>query len=65
MWFLHCLYFAVATRESIQPLAYWAKYPILIYAVAVIELIVCSEMITGIKQNVKKFKIPNITVRKK
>lgn len=65
MWFLHCLYFAVATREFIQPLAYWAKYPILIYAIAVIQLIVCSELITGIKKNVNKFKILNILDNKK
>lgn len=65
MWFLHCLYFATSTREFIQPLAYWAKYPILIYIVAVIQLIICSKMITGIKQNVSKFKIPNIMVCKK
>lgn len=65
MWFLHCLYFAVSTREFIQPLAYWAKYPIFIYVVAVIQLVVFSEMITGIKRYISKFKIRNIMVRKK
>ena len=49
MWFLHCLYFGEATRNLIQPLAYWAKSPILIYAVAVIELLCCSGVISWIK----------------
>lgn len=49
MWFLHCLYFGEATRNLIQPLAYWARFPSLIYAVAVMELLFCSWAISRIK----------------
>ena len=52
MWFLHCLYFAEATRNTIQPLAFFARNPILIYIVAVFELIVLSEIIDAIKSKV-------------
>lgn len=49
MWFLHCLYFGKATRELIQPLAFFANNPVLIYVIAVFELIVLSELIELIK----------------
>lgn len=49
MWFLHCLYFGEATRNLIQPLAYFAGNPVLIYVIAVIELIAVSEIINTIK----------------
>ena len=52
MWFLHCLYFGEATSELIQPLAFWPKYPLMIYTVAVIELLCCSEIIIWIKKKV-------------
>lgn len=52
MWFLHCLYFGDATRELVQPLAYWAKYPLLIYIVAVLELLGTSGLINWIKKKI-------------
>lgn len=52
MWFLHCLYFGIATRELIQPLAFFANNPVLIYVIAVFELIVLSELIELIKSRV-------------
>ena len=52
MWFLHCLYFGKATRELIQPLAFFANNPVLIYIIAVFELIVLSELIELIKSRV-------------
>ena len=52
MWFLHCLYFGEATRELVQPLAYWAKYPLLIYIVAVLELLGTSGLINWIKKKI-------------
>ena len=52
MWFLHCLYFGEATRNVVQPLAFFVKNPILIYIIAVFELIVVSEMINLIRKKV-------------
>lgn len=52
IWFLHCLYFGKATRELIQPLAFFANNPVLIYVIAVFELIVLSELIELIKSRV-------------
>lgn len=52
MWFLHCLYFAETTRNIIQPLAFFVRNPILIYIVAVAELIVLSEIIDAVKSKV-------------
>lgn len=49
MWFLHCLYFGEATRNLIQPLAFFATNPILIYIIAVVELIAVSKTINAIK----------------
>ena len=53
IWFLHCLYFGEATRAFVQPLAYWAKYPLLIFIVAIVELLCCSEIIFQIKKRSK------------
>lgn len=52
MWFLHCLYFGEATCLLIHPLAYWAKYPLLIYIVAILELLGISELINWIKKKI-------------
>lgn len=30
IWFLHCVFFSVYTREVFQPLVYWVKNPVLV-----------------------------------
>lgn len=50
MWFLHCLYFGSATRKVIQPLAYFSNNSIVIYFIAVIELLIASIVIDEIKK---------------
>ena len=50
MWFLHCLYFGSATRNVIQPLAYFSNNSIVIYFIAVIELLIASIVIDEIKK---------------
>lgn len=49
IWFIHCLYFGEATREVVQPFAFFARNPILIYIVAIAELITMSMLINRIK----------------
>lgn len=52
MWFLHCLYFGSATRNVIQPLAYFSNNSIVIYFIAVIELLIASIVVDKIKKSV-------------
>lgn len=52
MWFLHCLYFGSATRNLIQPLAYFSKNSIVIYTFAVTELLIASIVIDKIKKSI-------------
>lgn len=54
MWYLHCLYFSVATRAAVQHAAYFAKYPPLIFTVAVLELLTASALVSRIKTAVRK-----------
>ena len=54
IWFMHCLYFGKATREVIQPFAFFARSPILIYIVAIAELITMSMLVNRIKIKIQK-----------
>lgn len=52
MWFLHCLFFGEFTRTFFQPFAYFARMPVLVYLVALIELLLMSELIEKIKSKI-------------
>ena len=39
LWFLHCLFFADATRGLLQPVLYWSANPVLVFAAAMVLLI--------------------------
>lgn len=54
IWFIHCIFFSVNTREVVQPIAFFWDNPIWIFCVTLLVSLVISIIITPIQQQINK-----------